>query len=232
MPRRRPPTRLDGIADAATAIFIRSGFASARVAEVAREAGIGPGTVYLYAEGKDALFDLALRRGFEDPTLFRLRLPHRVPSREETADHLWRCLRNAAHFPLLWVAAESPPPPGAQVIAEVRGIVDELYRWLFRYRKGIELVNRCGTDWPEVARVFHRRFWRGGVRRVGDYLTRRAGEGALASGVDGRAAAPLVVEALAWIAVHRFWAPDPAPLDDETAAATAGILLTRALVAG
>jgi AcrR family transcriptional regulator len=76
MARIRHPGRLDNIADAATSVFISHGFGAARVADIAREAGVGPGTVYLYAEGKDALLDLALRRAFEDPTLLNPALPH------------------------------------------------------------------------------------------------------------------------------------------------------------
>jgi AcrR family transcriptional regulator len=227
MARPRPANRLDEIANAATSVFIRHGFGPARVADIAREAGVGPGTVYLYAEGKDALFDLALRRAFEDPTLLNPTLPHPAATRSATADHLWRCLQNAAHFPMLWLGAESPRP--AEPRAEIHGIIAELYAWLRRYATGIQLAERCAPDWPEIERLFHRRFWRGGVRRVGDYLARRSREGVLVLRYDPHAAAHLVVEALAWMAVRRHWAPDSPAFSDAAAAGAAVELITDGL---
>lgn len=230
MARLRNPSRVDHIADAATSVFIRHGFGPARVADIARRAGVGPGTVYLYAEGKHALFDLALRRAFEDPTLLNPVLPHAAGSRAETADHLWRCLQNAAHFPMLWLGAESPRP--ADPRAEVHGIIAELYTWLSRYSRGIQLVERCASDWPELEQLFHRRFWRGGVRRVADYLARRSREGVLVLRYDPHAAAQWAVESLSWMAVRRHWSPDP-PSYSESAAAEAAIeLVTNGLTAG
>jgi AcrR family transcriptional regulator len=230
MVRTRPPRRLDEIADAATSVFIRRGFGPARVADIAREAGVGPGTVYLYAESKDALFDLALRRAFEDPSLLNPALPHPAGSRADTADHLWRCLQNAAHFPMLWLGAESPPP--ADPRAEVHGIIAELYVWLSRYARGIQLVERSASDWPELERLFRRRFWRGGVRRVADYLARRSREGVLVLRYDPHAAAHLAVEALSWMAVRRHWSPDPPPFSEAVASAAAVEFITDGLTAG
>jgi AcrR family transcriptional regulator len=227
MSRIRPHDRIDKIADAATEIFIRNGYAPARISQIAERAKVGPGTIYLYAGGKEALYDLALRRAMEDPTVWSLALPHPSPMPGAVADALWRCLQNAGHFPQLWLAAESPPP--VDVAVEVQGIVRELYRWLYRYRRAIELVERTATDWPDVAQVFYRRFWRGGVRRVADYLARRVREGAIPSRGEGLAAGHLVVESLAWMAVHREWSPDGAMLPAGVAEAAAVALLVPAI---
>lgn len=230
MPRKRPPTRLDQIADAATGVFIRDGFAAAKVTRIAELARVGPGTIYLYAEGKSALFDLALRRALEDPTVWSMTMPHPNPEPGAVADALWRCLQNASHFPQLWLAAESPPPD--DVRAEVEGILREMYRWLSRYRNAIKLVERCAGDWPEVAHLFYRRFWRGGIRRVGDYLVRRTGERAIPGRGDGLAAAHLTIESLAWMAVHRPWTPDAAEIPATVAEETAIGMLIPAICGG
>lgn len=219
MPRKRAPHRIDQIADAATEVFIQQGYGPAKIAAIAQVARVGPGTIYLYAEGKEALFDLAIRRALEDPSVFTLTMPHPNPGPGAVADALWRCLQHAAHFPQLWLAADSPAPK--QIEPEVTGIVTELYRWLHRYRRSIKLVERCGGDWPDVSQVFYRRFWRGGVRRLADYLQRRITEGVLPARPDPLAAAHLVVESLAWMAVHREWTADaagfPAAVIEETA---------------
>ena len=227
MPRKRPHDRLDRIADAATEVFIQHGFDGAKISQVAVRAGVGPGTIYLYAASKEGLFDLALRRALEDPTVWSLALPHPTPAPGAVADALWRCLQNAAHFPQLWLAAESPPPD--DVAREVEGIVRELYTWLHRYRRPIQLVVRCAPDWPDLAQLFYRRFWRGGVRRLAEYLRRRIKEGRLPARGDPLAAAHFVVESLAWMAVHREWAPDGAEIRDAAAEAAAIALLVPAI---
>jgi AcrR family transcriptional regulator len=227
MARTRPHDRIDKIADAATEIFIRQGYAPARISQIAERAKVGPGTIYLYAAGKEALYDLAVRRAMEDPTVWSMTLPHPTPAPGAVADALWRCLQNAAHFPQLRLAADSQPP--ADVTDEVQGIVLELYGWLRRYRRAIELVERSAVDWPDVAQVFYRRFWRGGVRRLADYLARRVNEGVLPARGRGVAAAHLVVESLAWMAVHREWSPDAASLPAAAAEESAVALLVSAI---
>jgi AcrR family transcriptional regulator len=227
MPRPKAPHRLDHIADAATEVFIQHGYGPSRIAEIAAKAKVGPGTIYLYAEGKEALFDLAIRRSLEDPSVWTMVLPHPNPRPGAVGDALWRCLQNAAHFPQLWLATESPPP--VDVREEVEGIIRELYRWLHRYRRGIKLVERCGGEWPELSQVFYRRFWRGGVRRLADYLQRRTSEGFLPRRPDHLAAAHLVIESLTWMAAHREWAPGSVQITESTAEETALGMLVPAI---
>ena len=191
-------------------------------------ARVGPGTIYLYAESKEALFDLALRRSLEDPTIWDIPLPHPTPGRGEVADHAWRSIQNAAHFPLLWVAIDSPPPDDVQ--REVSGVLQELGAWLTHYRKAIKLIERSSTDWPDLAQVFYRRFWRGGIHRIADYLGRRMDAGAIPRRAEPLVAAHVVVETLAWAMVHRHWSDDAAALAEERVNATVYPLLLDAVI--
>ena len=52
----------DGILDAARAVFSREGYAASSVDDVAAEAGIGKGTIYLYFKSKEELYLAALAR--------------------------------------------------------------------------------------------------------------------------------------------------------------------------
>src|SRR5436309_14632106 len=106
MPRKRPHDRLDKIADAATQVFIQHGFAGAKISQVASFAKVGPGTIYLYASGKEALFDIAIRRSLEDPTVWSLALPQPAPAVGAPGDALWRCLQNAGRSPPRWLSAD------------------------------------------------------------------------------------------------------------------------------
>ncbi len=54
--QRRPEARPDEILDAALVVFGESGYARARVDDVARLAGVSKGTLYLYFDSKEALF--------------------------------------------------------------------------------------------------------------------------------------------------------------------------------
>jgi TetR/AcrR family fatty acid metabolism transcriptional regulator len=53
--RDRTPEKRQRILDAALRIFAERGFYTAKVSEVAREAGVADGTIYLYFENKDDL---------------------------------------------------------------------------------------------------------------------------------------------------------------------------------
>jgi TetR/AcrR family fatty acid metabolism transcriptional regulator len=68
-PAQRADKR-DQILQAATRIFARDGFFNAQVADVAREAGVAAGTVYLYFKGKDdllvSLFERTMRNAIDD----------------------------------------------------------------------------------------------------------------------------------------------------------------------
>jgi AcrR family transcriptional regulator len=227
MPRIRPHDRIDKIADAATETFILHGYAPAKISQIAQRAKVGPGTIYLYAASKEALYDLALRRALEDPTVWSIVLPHPAPAPGAVADAVWRCLQNVAHFPQLWLAAESSS--SEDITREVRGIVLELYRWLSRYRRAIELIQRTAGDWPEVAQIFYRRFWRGGIQRVADYLKRRRDEGMIDTPRESVAAAHLVVESLTWMAVHREWTPGGPPVTEKAAEEIAVGMLVAAI---
>lgn len=59
--RRRKEARPQEILDAALAVFAEKGFAAARLEQVAKQAGVSKGTLYLYFDGKEALFEAVVR---------------------------------------------------------------------------------------------------------------------------------------------------------------------------
>jgi AcrR family transcriptional regulator len=60
--KRRPEERPSQILDAALEVFESRGLAGARLEEIAEEAGISKGTIYLYFESKEALFRALVER--------------------------------------------------------------------------------------------------------------------------------------------------------------------------
>lgn len=59
---RRPEARPDEILDAALAVFGEVGFAAARVEDIATQAGVSKGVIYLYFESKEAMLKALVRR--------------------------------------------------------------------------------------------------------------------------------------------------------------------------
>ncbi len=66
MPRKKQEEKYNKILEAATRVFAREGFHNARIEEVAKEAGVAHGTVYLYFGGKDDLLISIFRENLEE----------------------------------------------------------------------------------------------------------------------------------------------------------------------
>lgn len=58
---RRPSVGRERVVDAALLVFLRDGFAAARMDDIAREAGAAKGTLYLYFRSKEDMFEAVLR---------------------------------------------------------------------------------------------------------------------------------------------------------------------------
>ncbi|MGD8796421.1 MAG: helix-turn-helix domain-containing protein, partial [Thiohalophilus sp.] len=59
--QRRKAERPGEIVAAALELFVEHGFAATRLEDVARRAGVSKGTVYLYFDSKEALFEAVVR---------------------------------------------------------------------------------------------------------------------------------------------------------------------------
>jgi AcrR family transcriptional regulator len=79
--------RKERILDAATTLLVRWGYRKTTIDDVAREAGVGKGTIYLYWKDKNELFGATLRRASRQAITYTLRqiaddpeggLPHRL----------------------------------------------------------------------------------------------------------------------------------------------------------
>lgn len=228
MPRTRAPGRQTEIVDAAVRLFMRRGYTATRMETIAEEAGVAPGTLYLYAEGKEALFNLALHAAFHGPVPDPDSAPHRLQDRESVIESTWRMVEERAHFPRLERAANLPEVDEAGV--EFEEVVVELYDWLARYWRGVRIVEKCAIEWPELSMFFYRELRRGGLDLLERYLEGRARQGLLRTMPDASAAARLVLETVSFFAMHRHTAPDSAGLGDEESRATVLVALEGAFV--
>ena len=195
---------MTAIAAAALAVFTRDGFAAAQVAEIAREAGLSVGTIYLYADGKQALFELAVRAAAPEPdaggVIDLAVLPVRARGIEATAALLDHAVRQRARWPVLKAALRVSAP--RDVDAEIAAIVGELFDLLSRGRALIWLFDRCAWELPWLRDIYVERVRGPYFGDLARYVRRRGKMPRLGGGKYPAAVSRAVVEMVAWMAMH------------------------------
>src|SRR6185503_7216559 len=87
MARAIPRDRLSRLVEVATSVFIEQGFRHTRMDDVADALGVAKGTLYLYVESKEALFDLVCRSA-DAPFETLPTLPLRTPASGATVRYI------------------------------------------------------------------------------------------------------------------------------------------------
>lgn len=219
MPRLRAELsgqRLRELVDAAWVVFCRRGFERSQMADVAKEMGVAVGTVYLYVESKDALFDLVVRdTAAEDRDwLDGLEIPVPAPRPGATLDFLREVFGREGEWPRLDAAlderrAEDP-------VAELRGILDEQYELMRRHRKGLQLLLRSALEFPGLSEVFVLGLRAKLLEALERYLELRVEAGQFRRPKHRFATAAVIAQTLAWANLQRPWDPGLQGLDDAT----------------
>jgi len=229
MARHTPPHRFQELLAAATRVFIAQGYRRTQMGDVAEAMGVAKGTVYLYVESKQALFDAVLRHADRPlPIAAPAELPLRTPRPEATLAEVERRLAEDAALPALGAALARARV--TDVRAELQSVLGELYDLLAAHRTGIKLLDRCALDYPDLAKAWYGAGREGAVSLLTRYLEDRTRRGRFRPFDDGAVAARIVLETLVFWAVHRHWDPSPQPVAEASARRTALEFLTRALV--
>jgi AcrR family transcriptional regulator len=227
MARPIPEDRLPKLIEVATAVFIHQGFRQTRMEDVAEALGVAKGTVYLYVESKEALFDLVCRAAdqpFEHPG----ELPVKSPAAEATIRYIAERLTAGQVMPAL---AEALAGSRRSARDELAAIAGDIYDALARHRVGIKLVDRSARDIPELGKV-----WFGGARgflveALSRYLSDRIKARRLRAPVDVAIAARFIVETCAFWAVHRHWDAQRQDLSESRVRAAVIDLVVASLIA-
>lgn len=200
MPRRRPPDRLDQILEAATRVFARSGLDSTKMSDVAAEAGVSHGTLYLYVESKEALFRLLLDRGLgvvPAPSA----LPLKSPSATALAARMDEAI--AANFALPKLDAALKRRRVTDAAAELTEVIDEFYERTLLTRQAADVVERSARDVPELAAVFYGKVRNDLFGRMERLIARRIASGHYRDG-DTKVLARMVIETVTTFARHIY----------------------------
>jgi AcrR family transcriptional regulator len=216
MARSIPKDRFQDLLEAATAVFLEQGYRRAQMADVAARMGVAKGTLYLYVESKDALFDAVLRHaGASGPIELPDPLPVPSPPPDATLEMVRKRVAREATLPALTEALERRRE--RNVRQELEAILRELYALLLRNRTGIKLLDRCSPDHPDLAAVWYGTGREGALTLLTRYLEDRMARGKLRSAADVGVAARITLEILVFWTVHRHWDPSPQNIDDATA---------------
>jgi AcrR family transcriptional regulator len=181
-------------------VFIEHGYRHARMEDVAEALGVAKGTLYLYVESKDALFDLVCRSA--DSELAVGGLPHATPAKGATVAYLVRRIADGQRLDQLARALRGDRRAPA---IEIAAIVGEIYDTLARYRVGIKLVDRAARDIPELGRVWFAGSRGGLIDQLARYIARGVAARELRQTLDPAIAARFVVETCGFWALHRHW---------------------------
>ena len=130
--------------------------------DVAKRLGVAKGTLYGYTQGKEALFDAALRYcdGLETlPQPSELPLP--IPKSGATAIYLSERVTEESKQLLLAKAVFDVEGSSTLDLAQV---CLDLYQHIYRNRHSIKLIDRCALDHPELAKILVRKWALGSTR--------------------------------------------------------------------
>jgi AcrR family transcriptional regulator len=213
----------------ATGVFIEQGYKGAQMDDVAKALGVAKGTLYVYVESKDALFDLVARCADREEVFAEVpRLPIPTPKRGATITYVRQRLAENQTLPTLATALTRTR--GAAPHGEFQEIVGELYDAVERNRYGIKLLDRSARDQPELAALWFEGAREGLLAALTEYLKREIRRGTMKEVADVAVAARLIIETVVFWGVHRYWDPHPQIVDDTVARETAIGFIVNALV--
>jgi AcrR family transcriptional regulator len=232
MARPIPPERFSHLVEVATRTFIARGYRLTQMADVAEALGVAKGTLYLYVESKEALFDACVRHADGHvATPVPADLPVRTPAAGATVAYVReRLAAEAEEMALVRVVGARRAP--ADAAGELAAVLSDLYRRVARNRLALKLIDRCAVDYPELAEV-----WFGVGRDAQQQLLvgwfeARARAGRFRAVNEAQVAAGTVLEVIAFWAMHRHFGPSPHQAVDDAVAERAVIdLLARGVLA-
>ena len=155
-----------------------------------------------------------------------LRLPLPTLDPRETIQAATGYLAERGKTPVLLAALTKTSV--ASVAAEVESVARELYGICARNRRAIKLIDRCAADHPEIGALW---FKQGREGQLGLLLRYFAARPALGQGyADKSVLARIIVEMIAFWAIHRHWDPHPQEIDESVAEEIVVSFIRRALI--
>ena len=174
---------------------------------MAKVMGVAVGTIYLYVEGKEALFDLAVRHTAAEDSewLDDIEIPVPAPAPGSTVEFLRDVFGRKGQWPHLEAALAVPR--AEDIRAELDGVVREQYRLMTRHRRGLVLLMRSALEFPGLAEVFVLGLRKRLLEGLAHYLASRIAVGQVRPLTDVAATAAVLTQTIAWANLQRPFDP-------------------------
>jgi AcrR family transcriptional regulator len=231
--KRSAHERFPEVIAAAVRVFATDGYRSARMSDVARDAGLSEAALYRYVDGKEDLFVLAIRHALlleplpaeDDPNGgFPLKAPKLKAMIAEAREFV------AAEVPFGSLAEALQRAEADDPAAELESIMRELFVLEEQTSQAADMIERSARELPELADLLNSGLRAPVLTALTSYLDSRAKSGQLRASPNAAASARLMLETLTWFARHRLSDPHGVAIGPELAQETAIDALLHAFV--
>ncbi len=206
--------RLEQLIHSGIKLFARQSYNNIHMAQIAHDMKVAPGTLYLYVQSKQALFDFLLNYTFKGETdLGKVVLPIKMTRTGSTSALLERLYLERNPYGFIEEALKRKSVK--DIRAEFDGILREFYQVFVKYRHGIGIIMASAVDFPEFYEFFYKYLRDSVVQLMSDYLSSRIKMGLLRKVPDTRATTQLILETTIWFAVHRRGGMNPTIMDEK-----------------
>ena len=176
MARPRPPHIVDNILRAGELIVTSQGYNDASIAAIAKQAGIGVGSVYHYFADKDALLEWVLIRVLQPNLPVPTELPLGPPPTSITEAVV---PYGHVHIALPYLHEASSRELEGAVADELRHVITEFCDLCNRTDRVQTMVEVCSNDIEELREAWFLGYRRALVHAYESYFRRRIDEGAM-----------------------------------------------------
>lgn len=202
-------SKVDAIVQASAIAFADTGYRRTQIADVAARSGVALGTIYRYVASKEQLFALALVHGSGNEIEPWIR------------DRGWvESLPGCLEQPLLrWF--DPIAITRYEINPDLVALLGELYDLTAKQRVAIRMLERSAQEWPELSDFYLQRVRAPAVEILQDVLVILQRQGTVRELVSTQASAYLVMETIAWFAMHRHFSRDTPDISDDVARSVA-----------
>lgn len=198
----------------ATEVFCTYGYKQTQMTDIAKAMGVATGTLYLYVESKEALFDFVVRYGIENNLeQIPITLPITTPKTGSTITFLKKILSEQAQWPKLAEALTKTQPENPR--KELLDIIQELYSLMLGKRWGLFLIARSAVDFPELSEIFISKLRKNLLKDLTKYIKSRVETGQFFVVPNPSISAIFLSETIVWAVIHRMCDPEFRLLSEE-----------------
>ncbi len=189
--------------------FGQYGFARTQMADIAVEADVALGTLYRYTPSKDVLFYLVLLHG-AGASDAEVAAAASCADVSAILESFVMGLGTAANIQEALERARRSDTPIIDFIGDMYDAVDSIH-------VALRVLDRSGREWPDVADLFNRELRAPVLQITEQFLSEPALTHAVRRVPDVVATGRLILETIAWMAMHRRFSAGTENISDSNA---------------